>query len=254
MFLRQVDDFAVACRDTAISKELIQQVEAQLQVPLNNLSTLSKFNRVNVLQTQDFIKVSCESVLNNKKVLQQHGWDETIVQHDPILMRNYTALGSGKSSRAGSSSCLDRSLLSFFILLDESSVFNSKREPRIEPISIPNSNPLVLYVLGPDHPESWPCLPQFVLWLCLVCTTLDADQNQEHPDCHYDEGNETQECSTTSQVTTSLSRTNEQSNLILVPSGGEPMRLKWHEAFTKGFFSIKRTWPTPRDLSVAWYF
>jgi hypothetical protein len=42
-----------------------------------------------ILQTRDYAKVSCESFL--KKVLQQHGWDETIEQHNPIPMRNDTA-------------------------------------------------------------------------------------------------------------------------------------------------------------------
>jgi hypothetical protein len=89
LFLRQVDDFAVACRDTAISKEIIRQVGAQLQVPLNDLGTLTKFNGVDVLQARDFTKISCTSFLS--KVLLQHGWDETITQHNPIPMRNDTA-------------------------------------------------------------------------------------------------------------------------------------------------------------------
>jgi hypothetical protein len=89
LFLRQVDNFAVACRDPAISKEIIRQVGAQLQVPLNDLGTLTKFNGVDILQTRDYIKVSGESFL--KKVLQHHGWDDSTEQHNPIPMRNDTA-------------------------------------------------------------------------------------------------------------------------------------------------------------------
>jgi hypothetical protein len=89
LFLRQVDDFAVACRDLAISKEIVRQVGAQLQVPLNDLGMLTKFNGVDVSQTRDYTKVSCESFLN--KVLHHHGWDETTKQHNPIPMRNDTA-------------------------------------------------------------------------------------------------------------------------------------------------------------------
>jgi hypothetical protein len=89
LFLRQVDDFAVACSDTAISKEIIRQVGAQLQVPLNDLGTLTKFNGLDILQTRDYIKIYCKSFLD--KVLKQHGWEETIKQHNPIPMRNDTA-------------------------------------------------------------------------------------------------------------------------------------------------------------------
>jgi hypothetical protein len=89
LFLRQVDDFAVSCRDTAISKEIIRQVGAQLQVPLNDLGTLTKFNGLDILQTRDYIKIYCESFLD--KVLRQHGWEETTKQHNPIPMRNDTA-------------------------------------------------------------------------------------------------------------------------------------------------------------------
>ena len=38
---------------------------------------------------RDYIKISCESFLN--KVIAQHGWDETIKQHNPIPMCNDTA-------------------------------------------------------------------------------------------------------------------------------------------------------------------
>jgi hypothetical protein len=89
LFLRQVDDFAVACCNPAITKEIIRQVGVQLTVPLHDLGVLTKFNGVNILQTRDYIKIHCESFLD--KVLTQHGWQEDIKQHNPIPMRNDTA-------------------------------------------------------------------------------------------------------------------------------------------------------------------
>jgi hypothetical protein len=89
LFLRQVDDFAVACRQKEISKEIIRNIGAQLQVPLNDLGILKKFNGVDVLQTRDYTKIYCESFID--KVLKHHGWEETIKQHNPIPMRNDTA-------------------------------------------------------------------------------------------------------------------------------------------------------------------
>jgi hypothetical protein len=89
LFLRQVHDFAVACRDTEISQAITSKIGAQLQVPLNDLGILRKFNGVDVLQTRDYTKISCESFLT--KVLKHHGWEETTTQHNPIPMRNNTA-------------------------------------------------------------------------------------------------------------------------------------------------------------------
>jgi hypothetical protein len=88
LFLRQVDDFAVACSDPGISKEIICQIGAQLQVPLNDLGTLTKFNGLDIVQTRDYTKIHCQSFLT--KVLKQHGWEETITQHNPVPMRNDT--------------------------------------------------------------------------------------------------------------------------------------------------------------------
>jgi hypothetical protein len=89
LFLRQVDDFAVACVDDAITREVIKQVGARLTVPLHDLGLLTKFNGVDILQTRDYIKISCESFLD--KVITHHGWGEDIKQHNPIPMRNNTA-------------------------------------------------------------------------------------------------------------------------------------------------------------------
>jgi hypothetical protein len=89
LFLRQVDDFAVACKDPAISKEVIRQVGERLTVPLHDLGILNKFNGVDILQSRDYIKLSCESFLS--KVITQHGWEETITQHNPVPMRCDTA-------------------------------------------------------------------------------------------------------------------------------------------------------------------
>jgi hypothetical protein len=70
LFLRQVDNFAVSCRQPAIAAAVIRQVGEQLTVPLHNLGTLTKFNVVDISQTRHYIKISCQSFLN--KVIEQH--------------------------------------------------------------------------------------------------------------------------------------------------------------------------------------
>ena len=45
-----------------------------------------KFNGVDVTQTRDYIKISCQTYIN--KVLDNHQWQETTSQHNPIPMRD----------------------------------------------------------------------------------------------------------------------------------------------------------------------
>lgn len=86
LFLRQVDDFAVACQDKKIAQAVIKQVGQYLSVPLNDLGIIKKFNGIDVTQAQNYVKISCESFLD--KVLDHHGWQETITQRNPIPMRD----------------------------------------------------------------------------------------------------------------------------------------------------------------------
>ena len=84
LFLQQVDDFTVACKDKTIAQAVIKQIGQYLSVPLNDLGIIKKFNGIDVTQARDYVKISCETFLD--KVLDQHGWQETITQHNPIPM------------------------------------------------------------------------------------------------------------------------------------------------------------------------
>ena len=86
LFLRQVDNFSVACTNESICKQIINDIGKHLTVPLHLLDRTTKFNGVDVLQTQNYIKISCQSYLD--KVLDNHKWQETIQQHNPIPMRD----------------------------------------------------------------------------------------------------------------------------------------------------------------------
>ena len=86
LFLQQVDDFAVACKDEAICKSVIETIGKQLTVPLHLLGRITEFNGVDVTQTRDYIKISCETYIN--EVLDNHQWQETITQHNPIPMKD----------------------------------------------------------------------------------------------------------------------------------------------------------------------
>ena len=51
LFLRQVDNFAVACLKEDICKKVIHTIGKYLTVPLHLLGTIDKFNGVNISQT-----------------------------------------------------------------------------------------------------------------------------------------------------------------------------------------------------------
>ena len=86
LFLRQVDDFAVAASTILKAREIITQIGENLIVPLNDLGQIQKFNGVNILQTKHYIKVSCEDYL--RKVLTQHAWTTLPAAQKPVPMQS----------------------------------------------------------------------------------------------------------------------------------------------------------------------
>ena len=86
LIIRQVDDFAVASTDTALCKSEISKIGEELLVPLNHLGLIKKFNGVDILQTRDYVKVSCESYIN--KIIEHHGWNDLPAANKPIPMRS----------------------------------------------------------------------------------------------------------------------------------------------------------------------
>ena len=59
LFLRQVDDFAVASKAPSKAKAVIAQIGAIIQIPLNHLCMIAKFNGIDVLQTWSHMKITC---------------------------------------------------------------------------------------------------------------------------------------------------------------------------------------------------
>ena len=86
MLLRQVDDFSVAAKDVETCKAMIAAVGQYLQVPLNDLGLIRKFNGVNILQTRWFVKISCEDYI--MRILTDHGWTSLKASNLPVPMRN----------------------------------------------------------------------------------------------------------------------------------------------------------------------
>ena len=85
LFPRQVDNFAMACSDKTICNKVITKIGTHLTVPLHLLGQVTKFNSVDVLQTQHYIKIPCKTYID--KVLNHHGWQESHTQHNLIPMK-----------------------------------------------------------------------------------------------------------------------------------------------------------------------
>ncbi len=64
IFMRQVDDFAVASPDECTASILLDLIDDKLTIPMKWQGFLDMYNGVDVLQTKDYIKVSCTTYIN----------------------------------------------------------------------------------------------------------------------------------------------------------------------------------------------
>lgn len=72
IFLRQVDDFAVASRNATVCQYLLDQIKLSMRIPLKTLGIVTCFNGNDIHQTREFIKITQEKYLT--KMLHSHGW------------------------------------------------------------------------------------------------------------------------------------------------------------------------------------
>ena len=88
LFLRQVDDFAVACRDPKIADKVIDMVSAELSAPMKKLGVVTRYNGIDIEQSNDYIKVHNTTYLT--KILKTRGWltDKYQASINPTPMRD----------------------------------------------------------------------------------------------------------------------------------------------------------------------
>ena len=86
--MRQVDDFAIACKNPVVANKVIQMISEKLSVPMHHLGVLKRFNGVDIDQTTDYIKISSSTYLN--KILQDYTWttEEKQCHTHPVPMRD----------------------------------------------------------------------------------------------------------------------------------------------------------------------
>jgi len=70
LFMRQVDDFAVAAPSESITNMLFDMIDDRLTLPLKRMGLVTLFNGLNINQTADYIKISCSTYID--KIMPKH--------------------------------------------------------------------------------------------------------------------------------------------------------------------------------------
>ena len=70
LFKRQVDDFEVAAEDERIANIVFDALDAQLTFPLKRMGRVKYFNGLDILQTRDYVKISCQTYIS--KIMEWH--------------------------------------------------------------------------------------------------------------------------------------------------------------------------------------
>ncbi len=64
VFMRQVDDFAIAAPDERTANILLDMLDNRLTMPIKRQGLLDMFNGVDVVQMRDYIKIDCHTYIN----------------------------------------------------------------------------------------------------------------------------------------------------------------------------------------------
>ncbi len=70
LFMRQVDDFAIAAPDEITSKILMNIIDDKLKIPIKRQGYLDMYNSIDVLQTRHYIKINIKTFID--KVFKHH--------------------------------------------------------------------------------------------------------------------------------------------------------------------------------------
>jgi deoxyuridine 5'-triphosphate nucleotidohydrolase len=87
LFLRQVDDFSVACEDKTLAKDIIKEINNKMTIDVKELGLIDRFNGVDIKQTREYIKLSNQTYVN--KIIDHHPWlqEDHNTHRLPIPMR-----------------------------------------------------------------------------------------------------------------------------------------------------------------------
>ncbi len=75
-FLRQVDDFAVACEDKETAQHVIKAINDKMTISVKDLGLIDRFNGVDITQRREYIKLHNTTYIN--KLIAHHPWLDNI--------------------------------------------------------------------------------------------------------------------------------------------------------------------------------
>ncbi len=64
IFKSQVDDFAIAAPDKQTANILLDMINNELSIPMKRQGYLDMYNGIDVLQTRDYIRITCKTFIN----------------------------------------------------------------------------------------------------------------------------------------------------------------------------------------------
>ena len=74
IFLRQVDDFAIATNQESLYTNICDQLDSHLLVPMKRQGLLTHYNGIDILQTRDYITLHVGSYI--RRIVDSHGWSD----------------------------------------------------------------------------------------------------------------------------------------------------------------------------------
>jgi hypothetical protein len=78
LFLRQVDDFAIATTDEHTANHIITTINSYLRLPIHNMGIINQFNGMDSEQTALYVKIHCNKYVT--KMTASHAWTQ---EHKP---------------------------------------------------------------------------------------------------------------------------------------------------------------------------
>ncbi len=82
LFMRQVDNFAISAPSQQIANHLLDLIDNKLSIPMKRQGLVTH-NGLGILQTRDYIKVSCKTYIDRiSNIHLTHGWMKSYLISD----------------------------------------------------------------------------------------------------------------------------------------------------------------------------
>jgi hypothetical protein len=88
LFLRQVDDFAVAAKTSETATAIINEIDKYMMIEIKDLGQLERYNGVDIVQGRHYIKLNNPTYI--QKIIDEHKWmiDSSNMPNKPVLMND----------------------------------------------------------------------------------------------------------------------------------------------------------------------